>query len=310
MAGRRHLESSTMAVLLQNDGMYKNCSGPLFSTGATTTTTATTTNGILGSWPLVSFEDCPGNNLTRPLFRQIELEDITGDGDGDGDFDDCLHHPEKKRRLTADQAQFLERSFEFENKLEPERKLQLAKALGLKPRQVAIWFQNRRARWKTKQLERDFEALKSSYDALKLDHGCLLKDKEELEAEVFSLTKRLVQREKKGSELQPHKLPNLDSGFEVKKSQGQAMACKQEDISAANSTILDSESPHCNIDEGGYSMLMELTGSSNAFELDNSDRSQIGEVDDANDCGLLSLEDDSGGYAVKVAEQGFWLWSN
>ncbi|CAN1196908.1 Homeobox-leucine zipper protein HAT5 [Linum perenne] len=42
----------------------------------------------------------------------------------------------KKRRLTASQVQFLERSFETENKLEPERKIQLAKEIGLQPRQL------------------------------------------------------------------------------------------------------------------------------------------------------------------------------
>ena len=62
---------------------------------------------------------------------------------------------EKKKRLQLEQVKVLEKSFELGNKLEPERKIQLAKALGMQPRQIAIWFQNRRARWKTRQLERD-----------------------------------------------------------------------------------------------------------------------------------------------------------
>ncbi|RWV97415.1 hypothetical protein GW17_00039797 [Ensete ventricosum] len=86
----------------------------------------------------------------------------------------------KKRRLSAEQVRALEKNFEVENKLEPERKVRLAKELGLQPRQVAVWFQNRRARWKTKQLAHDYAALKASYDALRLDFDSLHRDKESL----------------------------------------------------------------------------------------------------------------------------------
>ncbi|GJN16244.1 hypothetical protein PR202_gb03290 [Eleusine coracana subsp. coracana] len=99
--------------------------------------------------------------------------------------------PEKKRRLTPEQVQMLERSFEEDNKLEPERKTELARHLGMAPRQVAVWFQNRRARWKTKQLETDFDRLKAAYDALAADHQGLLADNDRLRAQVTSLTEKL-----------------------------------------------------------------------------------------------------------------------
>jgi len=130
---------------------------------------------------LLNFEDVCGSTINQPFYRPREMEEVADD-----DLDEGLHHPEKKRRLTANQVQFLEKSFEVENKLDPERKIQLAKDLDLQPRQVAIWFQNRRARWKTKQLEKDYETLKSSYNALKADYDSLIKEKDKLKAEVYN----------------------------------------------------------------------------------------------------------------------------
>ena len=117
-------------------------------------------------------------------FSRIELgeetnaeEDLSDDGSQVG---------EKKRRLNMEQVKTLEKSFELGNKLEPERKMQLARALGLQPRQIAIWFQNRRARWKTKQLEKDYDVLKRQYEAIKSDNDALQAQNQKLQAEVCS----------------------------------------------------------------------------------------------------------------------------
>lgn len=82
-----------------------------------------------------------------------------------------------KRRLTTKQLESLESSFEEERKLDPDRKMKLARDLALQPRQVAVWFQNRRARWKAKKLQH-------LYDALKLDFELVSKEKHKLQQEV------------------------------------------------------------------------------------------------------------------------------
>ncbi|KAK7250443.1 hypothetical protein RIF29_32887 [Crotalaria pallida] len=97
---------------------------------------------------------------------------------------------EKKRRLNMEQVKTLEKSFELGNKLEPERKMQLARALGLQPRQIAIWFQNRRARWKTKQLEKDYDLLKRQYDAIKADNDALQAHNQKLQTQILALKSR------------------------------------------------------------------------------------------------------------------------
>lgn len=112
---------------------------------------------------------------------------------------------EKKRRLSVEQVKALEKNFEMENKLEPERKVKLAQELGLQPRQVAIWFQNRRARWKTKQLEADFALLNSNYDALKRNRDALQRDNHALLQQIKELRAQLNIEESESS----HNISNV-----------------------------------------------------------------------------------------------------
>ncbi|CAL1401647.1 unnamed protein product [Linum trigynum] len=88
----------------------------------------------------------------------------------------------KKLRLSKDQSAVLEDSFKEHNTLNPKQKTALAKQLGLQPRQVEVWFQNRRARTKLKQTEVDCEFLKRCCENLTEENRRLQKEVQELRA--------------------------------------------------------------------------------------------------------------------------------
>ncbi|KAL5551418.1 hypothetical protein UlMin_001594 [Ulmus minor] len=88
----------------------------------------------------------------------------------------------KKLRLSKDQSAILEESFKEHNTLNPKQKLALAKQLSLRPRQVEVWFQNRRARTKLKQTEVDCEFLKRCCENLTDENRRLQKEVQELRA--------------------------------------------------------------------------------------------------------------------------------
>uniref|UniRef100_A0A0D9X0T4 Homeobox-leucine zipper protein n=1 Tax=Leersia perrieri TaxID=77586 RepID=A0A0D9X0T4_9ORYZ len=127
----------------------------------------------------------PSSQGERPRSRRRRRRGARcGAVGGGGDVDGSGGDP-KKRRLSDEQVEMLELSFREERKLETGRKVHLASELGLDPKQVAVWFQNRRARHKSKQLEEEFNKLKHAHDSAIL-HKC------HLENEVLRLKERLV----------------------------------------------------------------------------------------------------------------------
>jgi homeobox-leucine zipper protein len=99
---------------------------------------------------------------------------MSDEEDGDGS--------RKKLRLSKDQSAVLEESFKEHSTLNPKLKLALSKRLGLRPRQVEVWFQNRRARTKLKQTEVDCEYLKRCFENLTEENRRLQKEVQELRA--------------------------------------------------------------------------------------------------------------------------------
>ncbi|XP_062167989.1 homeobox-leucine zipper protein ATHB-22-like isoform X2 [Alnus glutinosa] len=123
-----------------------------------------------------NYDTYPGMEVKHPAMVESGHGMVPG-MDKNNSYGSCQ---DKKKRLTSDQLDSLERSFQEEKKLDPDRKMKLSKELGLQPRQIAVWFQNRRARWKAKQLEHLYDELKQDYDVISME-------KHKLQEEVMKL---------------------------------------------------------------------------------------------------------------------------
>nr|WOJ37981.1 HOX6 [Lilium longiflorum] len=112
-------------------------------------------------------------------------------------MDPAVEEKGRKKRFTEEQIKSLESMFGSETKLDPRKKQQLARELGMHPRQVAIWFQNKRARWKSKQLEKEYSVLRADYDALLSSYESLKKEKQILNKQRQMLTEQLEEPSEK-----------------------------------------------------------------------------------------------------------------
>ncbi|KAL4556456.1 hypothetical protein LXL04_039109 [Taraxacum kok-saghyz] len=243
--------------------------------------------------------------LSHPLEGEIKAEEdcifngefqsmVDGRGGGDGEDyggEETGQFGDKKRRLSNHQVKSLEKIFEVDNKLDPERKVKVAQDLGLQPRQVAIWFQNRRARWKTKQLERDYNLLKSSYDTLKHNYHKLEKEKEIIIKELVELKAKLHEETTQGSEEFEDRENVLflgsdptDTNHEVYTSLNYESTRKSLDLKdgfsdSDSSGVLNEENMNVSNDNGSSSLNMASFGLSSLCSSSATTSNHTGHVD-------------------------------
>ncbi|XP_022979533.1 homeobox-leucine zipper protein HAT3-like [Cucurbita maxima] len=139
-------------------------------------------NGV--SSPNSTVSSISGKRSEREAEAEAEAEAerascSQGSDDEDGGGGDASR---KKLRLSKEQSMVLEETFKEHNTLNPKQKLALARQLNLRPRQVEVWFQNRRARTKLKQTEVDCEYLKRCCENLTGENRRLQKEVQELRA--------------------------------------------------------------------------------------------------------------------------------
>ncbi|CAN8231758.1 unnamed protein product [Cochlearia groenlandica] len=125
----------------------------------------------------------PNSTVSSSTGKRSEREEDDTDPQGSRGIvsdDEDGENSRKKLRLSKDQSAILEETFKNHSTLNPKQKQALAKQLGLRARQVEVWFQNRRARTKLKQTEVDCELLRRCCENLTEENRRLQKEVTEL----------------------------------------------------------------------------------------------------------------------------------
>ncbi|CAI5951527.1 unnamed protein product [Closterium sp. NIES-65] len=110
----------------------------------------------------------------------------------------------KRPRFAEEQLAHLEAHFAVEQELTPASKKLLAARLGVKPRQVCVWFQNRKVRQRTRERETELEGMQAAYAKLQAtcrelqdDYELLKSDYQELllqNTQLFDMMQEIEQQ--------------------------------------------------------------------------------------------------------------------
>ncbi|CAK7327919.1 unnamed protein product [Dovyalis caffra] len=94
----------------------------------------------------------------------------SGGGGGDHDSSDPQRRKKRYHRHTAHQIQKLESMFKECPHPDEKQRLQLSRELGLAPRQIKFWFQNRRTQMKAQHERADNCALRAENDKIRCEN--------------------------------------------------------------------------------------------------------------------------------------------
>ncbi|GJP50951.1 hypothetical protein CLOM_g10100 [Closterium sp. NIES-68] len=110
-------------------------------------------------------EECEGEGRGEAGGTGGEEGDEAGTEGGGGEEEEGSGS-KRKMRLTQEQLSTMEAVFKKTPRLTPREKSALAGRLGVRVRQVEVWFQNRRARTKVKHTEAELDGLRRRCEAL------------------------------------------------------------------------------------------------------------------------------------------------
>ncbi|KAI9083003.1 hypothetical protein K1719_035018 [Acacia pycnantha] len=134
----------------------------------------------IGGYVMPSKKQKFKESIINREFISLKTRSIDEEEEDDDEKSGHRNICRKKLRLTKEQSAMLEDSFKLRSSPNPLQKQELAQRLNLKPRQIEVWFQNRRARKKLKQTELDCELLSKCCENLRKENRRLKKEVEEL----------------------------------------------------------------------------------------------------------------------------------